>query len=63
MNKKKPASDLGEVVIYRTDDGRTALDVRLAGETVWLSQAQIAKLVNLHLILTQPVHPILTHPG
>ena len=46
MNKKKPASDLGEVVMYRTDDGKTALDVRLAGETVWLTQAQMAKLLG-----------------
>ena len=30
--------------MYRAEDGRTALDVRLAGETVWLTQAQIADL-------------------
>ena len=30
--------------MYRTEDGKTALDVRLAGETVWLTQAQMAKL-------------------
>ena len=35
--------DRGEVVLYRrTEDGRTAVAVRLAGETVWLTQAQIA---------------------
>ena len=34
----------GEIVLYRTDDGKTALDVRLEAETVWLTQAQIAKL-------------------
>jgi len=39
-----PKSDLGEVIMYRTEDGKTALDVRLAEETVWLSQAQLAKL-------------------
>jgi hypothetical protein len=32
------------VVLYRTEDGRTALDVRLAGETVWLTQAQMVDL-------------------
>lgn len=39
--------DSGEVLLYRTEDGRTALDVRLAGETVWLTQAQIAELFAL----------------
>jgi uncharacterized protein (DUF433 family) len=37
-------NDLGEVVIYRTKDSKTALDVRLVDETVWLTQAQMAKL-------------------
>lgn len=36
--------DRGDVVMYRTEDGRTALDVRLAGETVWLTQAQLVDL-------------------
>jgi hypothetical protein len=43
---KKPKNDLGEVVMYRTEDGQTALEVRLAGETVWLTQAQMAKLFD-----------------
>jgi hypothetical protein len=33
-----------EIVIYRTDDGRTRIDVRLEDETIWLSQAQMAEL-------------------
>ncbi len=37
-------NDLGEVVIYRAKDGKTTLDVQLAGDTVWLTQAQMAKL-------------------
>ncbi len=36
--------DHGEVILYRTEDGRTALDVRFAGETVWLTQAQMVDL-------------------
>jgi len=40
---KKPKSDLGEVVMYRTEDGKIALDVRLAGETVWLTQERWAR--------------------
>jgi hypothetical protein len=31
-------------VIYRAKDSKTVLDVRLVGETVWLTQAQMAKL-------------------
>ena len=42
----KPKNDLGEVILYRAGDGKTALDVRLAGETVWLTQAQMAKLFD-----------------
>ncbi len=42
--KKAAASDRGEVVLHRTEDGRTALDLRLAGEPVWLTQAQMVDL-------------------
>lgn len=34
----------GDIVIYQALDGRTELEVRLEGETVWLSQAQMAEL-------------------
>jgi hypothetical protein len=34
----------GEIVIYRTEDGQTALNVTLEEQTVWLTQAQMAKL-------------------
>ena len=30
----------GEIIIYRTEDGRTQLEVRLENENVWLSQQQ-----------------------
>lgn len=33
------------IVIYETPDGETAIDVRLEGDTVWLSQAQLAQLL------------------
>ena len=36
--------DRGEIIIYQTPDGATNLDVRLADETIWLTQAQIAEL-------------------
>ena len=33
-----------KIVIYQTEDGQTQIDVRLEGETVWLTQAQMAEL-------------------
>ncbi|MDP2645514.1 MAG: hypothetical protein Q8P24_11275 [Desulfobacterales bacterium] len=33
-----------QLLIYQTDDGLVKLDVRLAGETVWLTQQLIAEL-------------------
>jgi len=32
------------IIIYRTPDGKTKIDVKLLDETVWLTQAQIADL-------------------
>jgi hypothetical protein len=40
MNKK-PQS---QVLLYQAPDGRTRLEVRMQGETVWLTQAQMAEL-------------------
>ena len=34
------------IVIYQTPDGETEIDVRLEGDTVWLSQAEIALLYD-----------------
>ena len=46
----------GEILIYQTESGRTKLEVRLEGETLWLSQAGLAELyqttkqnVSLHI--------------
>ena len=36
--------DRGEIVIYEPPGGAASLDVRLSGETLWLTQAQIADL-------------------
>jgi hypothetical protein len=41
---EKISKQKGEIVIYRTEDGQAAIDVRLQEETVWLTQAQIVKL-------------------
>jgi len=34
----------GEIVIYKTKDGKTSLDVKLEEESIWLSQKQMADL-------------------
>ena len=39
-------SEHGEVVIYQSSDGFASLDVHLAEETVWLTQAQMAELFD-----------------
>lgn len=36
--------DLGEIVIYQTDDGLAKIDVNMKDETVWLTQEQMAEL-------------------
>lgn len=36
----------GEIIIYKTNDGNTSIDVKLEEETVWLTQAQMAELFN-----------------
>jgi len=36
----------GQFIIYDDQDGNTRLDVRFDGETVWLTQAQIAELMG-----------------
>ena len=33
-----------QIIIYQTEDGNSAIDVRLENETVWLSQAQMSVL-------------------
>jgi hypothetical protein len=49
-------NDPGEFLFYHTEDGRTNLEVRIEGETVWLSQRDMAELfqtskqnVSLHI--------------
>jgi len=45
-----------ELILYQTDDGGTRLEVRMQGDTVWLTQGQMAELfqttkqnVSLHI--------------
>lgn len=38
------ADEQGEIIIYQTNDGKNKIDVKLEGETVWLTQAQLVEL-------------------
>ncbi len=56
MAKGELAPRGGEIVIYQTEAGQTKIEVRLEGETLWLSQAGLAKLyqttvpnINIHI--------------
>lgn len=37
---------MNEIVIYKTPDKQTAIDVQFDGETVWLNQSQIIDLLQ-----------------
>lgn len=37
-------NDKGEIIIYETKDGKTSIDVKMEGETVWLTQGQMVDL-------------------
>ena len=46
-----------ELILYQAEDGQTRIQCRFEGETVWLTQAQIAELfqkdvrtINEHLV-------------
>ncbi|SDB07979.1 Uncharacterized conserved protein [Desulfonatronum thiosulfatophilum] len=38
---------MSEMVLYTSDDGRTRLDLRIEGRTVWLTQLEIAELFQI----------------
>ncbi len=53
---RKQAPPAGEILVYQTEDGKTRVECRFQGETLWLSQALIGELfqkdvrtINEHL--------------
>ena len=36
--------DNNQIIIYQSEDGQTRVEVKFTGETVWLSQQQMAEL-------------------
>ena len=43
----KPLPPTGEIILYPTPDGRSRVECRFAGETVWLTQALMAELFDI----------------
>jgi hypothetical protein len=41
---QEPLSPTGEIILYPTEDGRTRVECRFTGDTVWLTQALMAEL-------------------
>lgn len=40
----EPETPKGEIILYRTEDGRTRLECRFEDESIWLSQRLMAEL-------------------
>lgn len=36
----------GELILYRSEDGRAEIQLRVEGETAWLTQAEMAELFD-----------------
>jgi hypothetical protein len=56
MTDNELAPQGGQILIYQTEGGQTKIEVRLEGETLWLSQADLAQLyqttkqnISLHI--------------
>ena len=45
----KPLPPTGEIILYPAPDGRTRVECRFAGETVWLTQALMAELFDISI--------------
>jgi hypothetical protein len=47
MNDESPPQS--SLILYQTEDGRTRVQCRFEGETLWLTQAQMAELFQVTL--------------
>ena len=53
--------NLGEIVIYQSDDGLTNIEVKICDETVWLTQKQIEQLFGVsHSTISEHISNILS---
>ncbi len=44
MNNLVPINDGGDFLLYTSEDGESRIEVRMVGETLWLTQNQMAEL-------------------
>lgn len=44
MTEESPSPSEGQFLVYQAEDGKLKIDVRFEGETVWLTQGQMAEL-------------------
>lgn len=52
-------SQKGEIILYQDSGGESQIEVKLDGETVWLSQAQMAKLFQTNrTVITKHINNI-----
>lgn len=47
MPRKEIAPPAGEMLLYQTEDGRTRIECRLADDTLWMTQPQLAELFQV----------------
>lgn len=57
MSQSMPQITASQFLVYQTEDGKLKIDVRFEGETVWLTQQQMAELfqttkqnISLHIL-------------
>jgi hypothetical protein len=46
MNELAPKESGGEFLLYQAEDGRIRIETRMQEETVWLTQDQMAQLLD-----------------
>ncbi len=45
----KESDEKNKIIIYKTEDGSTQIEVKMTGETVWLSQKKMAELFEVSI--------------
>lgn len=59
MMSESETTPRGELVLYQTEDGKTRVQVRLTGETVWLTQKLMAELFQKDVrTISEHIHSI-----
>jgi prophage maintenance system killer protein len=60
MEKKKEKLNKGEIVIFKPKSGEVKFEVKFQGETVWLTQKQIAELFDVERsVITKHIRNVL----